>query len=320
MTSCKCRAGLMLLTIFFLLISFATSLEADYTNTIFPTDDDAPPQIGVQGDAKVTKDKILLTSFGNSRGRAFFNYPCFVWYTRNTSINSFSTEFEFTITSSSGNLTSGGLTFFLAPMGSEMPANSSGGWLGLFNETTNNKSSNQVVAVEFDVSEDPWDPKGGNHIGIDVNSVVLPQKVLMGFSASTAHLTASHNILSWNYTGQYQSYSDIYSGLIISIAVTVCIGLVVFGIGVALGKWWRRCKGKGREDLGSDTSIDENFLRGTGPRRFSYKELMTSTDNFSEDGKLGEGGFGGVYKGVLRDTNDVVAVKRISKGSKQGTK
>ncbi|KAL7227539.1 hypothetical protein ACSBR1_022402 [Camellia fascicularis] len=46
--------------------------------------------------------------------------------------------------------------------------------------------------------------------------------------------------------------------------------------------------------------------------------IELSVDNEFE--KLGEGGFGGVYRGFLRESNLHVAVKRISKGSKQGIK
>lgn len=44
---------------------------------------------------------------------------------------------------------------------------------------------------------------------------------------------------------------------------------------------------------------------------------MKATDNFSTDNKLGEGGFGPVYKGVLENGQEI-AVKRLSKTSKQG--
>ncbi|XP_052204608.1 L-type lectin-domain containing receptor kinase IX.1-like isoform X3 [Diospyros lotus] len=66
--------------------------------------------------------------------------------------------------------------------------------------------------------------------------------------------------------------------------------------------------------------MDNDFEAGTGPKKFSYNELFLSTDSFSEEHKLGEGGFGGVYRGFLREPNSYVAVKRISKGSKQGIK
>lgn len=42
-----------------------------------------------------------------------------------------------------------------------------------------------------------------------------------------------------------------------------------------------------------------NILGATelqGPNIYSYKDLKDATDNFSEENKLGEGGFGDVYK------------------------
>ncbi|XP_042487994.1 L-type lectin-domain containing receptor kinase IX.1-like [Macadamia integrifolia] len=57
-----------------------------------------------------------------------------------------------------------------------------------------------------------------------------------------------------------------------------------------------------------------------GPKEFSYDELARATRNFDEEQKLEEGGFGGVYRGFLNDVNKDIAVKRISKGSKQGIK
>ncbi|KAK7291149.1 hypothetical protein RIF29_06064 [Crotalaria pallida] len=49
---------------------------------------------------------------------------------------------------------------------------------------------------------------------------------------------------------------------------------------------------------------------GKPPRRFSYKELEEATDMFSDLNFLAEGGFGVVYKGILRD-GQVVAVKQL---------
>ncbi|KAH1045806.1 hypothetical protein J1N35_036590 [Gossypium stocksii] len=50
---------------------------------------------------------------------------------------------------------------------------------------------------------------------------------------------------------------------------------------------------------------------------FSYDELKIATDGFQSSNKIGEGGFGIVYKGILEDGRRV-AVKVLSAGSKQG--
>ncbi|KAL8505601.1 hypothetical protein ACS0TY_016735 [Phlomoides rotata] len=50
---------------------------------------------------------------------------------------------------------------------------------------------------------------------------------------------------------------------------------------------------------------------------FSLSAILKATDHFSLTNKLGEGGFGPVYKGVLEDGQEI-AVKRLSKTSSQG--
>ncbi|CAO2035025.1 unnamed protein product [Urochloa humidicola] len=69
-----------------------------------------------------------------------------------------------------------------------------------------------------------------------------------------------------------------------------------------------------------EPEMEDEFEKGTGPKRFRYGELATATDNFSDDHKLGEGGFGSVYRGFLKDMGLEVAIKKVSKGSKQGRK
>ncbi|XP_039065004.1 probable LRR receptor-like serine/threonine-protein kinase At1g56130 isoform X2 [Hibiscus syriacus] len=64
---------------------------------------------------------------------------------------------------------------------------------------------------------------------------------------------------------------------------------------------------------------EEEVLIGISPRpnTFSYSELKDATQDFSPSKKLGEGGFGPVYKGTLPDGR-VVAVKQLSLSSNQG--
>ncbi|NP_001146863.1 serine/threonine-protein kinase receptor isoform X2 [Zea mays] len=50
---------------------------------------------------------------------------------------------------------------------------------------------------------------------------------------------------------------------------------------------------------------------------FSYSELRKATQDFSGANKIGEGGFGSVFRGVLKD-GTVVAVKVLSATSRQG--
>ena len=49
-----------------------------------------------------------------------------------------------------------------------------------------------------------------------------------------------------------------------------------------------------------------------GAVAFSIEEIFKATDNFSSANKIGEGGFGTVYKGKLKD-GSLVAIKRAKK-------
>ncbi|CAL5014681.1 unnamed protein product [Urochloa decumbens] len=64
---------------------------------------------------------------------------------------------------------------------------------------------------------------------------------------------------------------------------------------------------------GSSTLDDENLDLPF----FSFRDILSATNNFAEDNLLGQGGFGKVYKGMLRE-NKEVAIKRLSQGSGQG--
>ncbi|XP_048425780.1 cysteine-rich receptor-like protein kinase 34 isoform X1 [Pyrus x bretschneideri] len=69
---------------------------------------------------------------------------------------------------------------------------------------------------------------------------------------------------------------------------------------------------------------DVNGLRNDGKighhdlSIFSYSTIVAATSNFAEENKLGEGGFGPVFKGKLAMGQEI-AVKRLSKCSGQGT-
>lgn len=70
-----------------------------------------------------------------------------------------------------------------------------------------------------------------------------------------------------------------------------------------------------RRALRHQSGIDEGVLENIN--LFSYKELRYATDDFDVSSKIGRGGFGIVYKGILKDGTQV-ALKKLSAESKQG--
>ncbi|KAH9660237.1 class V chitinase [Citrus sinensis] len=70
---------------------------------------------------------------------------------------------------------------------------------------------------------------------------------------------------------------------------------------------------------GENSQVHAGDFNSNDPdlREYSLADIEVATDRFSIENKLGEGGYGPVYKGVLPD-GQVIAVKKLSKTSKQG--
>ncbi|KAK8629312.1 hypothetical protein V6N13_078156 [Hibiscus sabdariffa] len=86
-----------------------------------------------------------------------------------------------------------------------------------------------------------------------------------------------------------------------------CLGFLVAGLlwwkGYLLGKYWQKRGTK--EDTASGT--------------FTLKQIKVATNDFDPVYKIGEGGFGPVYKGQLPDGTNI-AVKQLSSKSRQGNR
>ncbi|KAL3512525.1 hypothetical protein ACH5RR_025242 [Cinchona calisaya] len=108
-----------------------------------------------------------------------------------------------------------------------------------------------------------------------------------------------------------------FVGLIVALSVVIFL-LALLGYSIRKG----RNKGDKSVELQLDMSMDSEFEKGCGAKKFSYNELSKATNNFAVGEKLGEGGFGSVFRGCLRETNNscYIAVKRVSRESKQGVK
>ncbi|KAI6694979.1 hypothetical protein NL676_022689 [Syzygium grande] len=367
----------------FLLVHSAICLEFNISRF-----DPAANDILYEGDAKPTFGAIDMTSqrYFCHVGRATYNEKVRLWDSGSGKLSDFTTHFQFTIDTNGQRhgQYAAGLAFFMAPVGFQIPVNSIGGFLGLFNTTNSDSSHNQIIHVEFDTFANPdWDPSY-EHVGINKNSIasavttpwnvtyhsgdtidtwidynastmnlsvswsfqttpnvqentslwyqidlrtVLPEWIAIGFSAATSYTMERHTLGSWDFKSSLavegpSSGNPKMLGLILGLTIPPTV-MVASGATIALGITWRRRKRKSKEKLPETamlTSINDDFERRAGPRRFSYQDLASATNNFSDDRKLGEGGFGAVYKGYLLNLDMMIAVKRISRGSKQGKK
>jgi hypothetical protein len=377
-----------MLPLFFFLLLLPTAYSVSFQITRFePTATD----ILYLGDAVPSAGAIEMINtirYDCRVGLAIYAKRVPIWDSDTRKLTDFTSHYSFTIDTkghSQRNYASG-LAFFLAPAGFEIPPNSSGGFLGLFNTTTSTESThssrNQIVLVEFDSFPNypGWDPPF-EHVGININSIassistpwnasshsgdtadvwinynastknlsvswkyqttsntsentslfyeidlreILAEWVTVGFSATTSYVGELVKIQSWEFrssldimekNGNNAKKKRLVVGLTVSGGVLIAGAITTFVI-----LWTWKGKKKGTADTVNLISINDDLERGAGPRRFSYNELALATYNFSNERKLGEGGFGAVYKGYLTDLDIPIAVKKISSGSKQGKK
>ncbi|KAK4491988.1 hypothetical protein RD792_002773 [Penstemon davidsonii] len=90
------------------------------------------------------------------------------------------------------------------------------------------------------------------------------------------------------------------------------IGVVLIGLVLFLCIWKRKNYTKIRGGL-----QDRSHKKDSELQLFNLSTILKATNNFSFNNKLGEGGFGTVYMGILEGGQEI-AVKRLSKNSMQG--
>ncbi|KAF5478525.1 hypothetical protein F2P56_005076 [Juglans regia] len=166
-----------------------------------------------------------------------------------------------------------------------------------FNIMDEAKGAGKGISKEFDVSVEGstleihlyWAGKG---------TTAIPERAVYGPLISAISVKANFDVSR-----------GLSAGAIAGIVLASCVLLVL-----ALAAL--RMKGYlGGKDL------EDNELRGldlqTG--HFTLRQIKAATSNFDPANKIGEGGFGPVYKGELSD-GALIAVKQLSSKSKQGSR
>ncbi|XP_071693063.1 uncharacterized protein [Rutidosis leptorrhynchoides] len=122
-----------------------------------------------------------------------------------------------------------------------------------------------------------------------------------------------------------RSKSVLSLGIVQEVVIGVIFVLVL--INVVVYKLRKLLKTSLEDDKNNNNDNDINNKKRPSSsseqlcHRFTFAEMQKATNNFDESMIIGKGGFGKVYKGVIKNINGVtetVAIKRLDSKSKQG--
>ncbi|KAF5478041.1 hypothetical protein F2P56_004633 [Juglans regia] len=116
--------------------------------------------------------------------------------------------------------------------------------------------------------------------------------------------------------GKKGNASKIKRAGIIAGAVVLVNGILTLGLISYIRKKKSSFKGMAKRRQEKDCE-NEGLKEDMELPIIDLTTIVNATDNFSSNNKLGEGGFGAVYKGTLPE-GQVIAVKRLSMNSGQG--
>ncbi|GMY37170.1 G-type lectin S-receptor-like serine/threonine-protein kinase At1g11330 [Fagus crenata] len=135
--------------------------------------------------------------------------------------------------------------------------------------------------------------------------------------------------MSWNRSLiDAQKFSISGSDLYIRVAYSELGTILISFCTYLLWRWMAKHKAKGiillnsreaRQKLPNDNLLGDNLnqVKVQELPLFNFEKLAIATNNFDISNKLGQGGFGPVYRGKLSDGQEI-AVKRLSRTSGQG--
>ncbi|KAF7851935.1 LOW QUALITY PROTEIN: hypothetical protein BT93_L1647 [Corymbia citriodora subsp. variegata] len=170
-------------------------------------------------------------------------------------------------------------------------------------------SSNKILCVFWTSEQSPV-----YVLSYPVDLTAILPEIKLGFSAATGLAMEHHIINSWNFSSNLDNDASpppsenhnksarktkFNSAWIVILVVGFFILLMAGLLGYKALKMWNS-----RKAASKGTCAESCIEIGNLPRRFSYQELVTATNGFASDRKLGQG--------VLSDLGCLVAVKRIS--------
>ncbi|GMP52760.1 hypothetical protein CsSME_00018461 [Camellia sinensis var. sinensis] len=122
----------------------------------------------------------------------------------------------------------------------------------------------------------------------------------------------------WKIEHLCQADHNLKAGKRLVVISVILTGTLALGISSYIWKkkWKPKTEGRRRHHPGEAYYIEAKNEDIELPL-FHFSTITKATENFAINNKLGEGGFGPVYKGMLEGGQEI-AVKLLSKNSKQG--
>ncbi|KAK4285844.1 hypothetical protein QN277_002484 [Acacia crassicarpa] len=143
-------------------------------------------------------------------------------------------------------------------------------------------------------------------------TTAIPTRGVYGPLISAITVTPNFKVPSQGFFVNDQRKEKGFSAAaIVGIVVGLCVFLILVLLIIILPK---------NGFLGGKDPQDID-LKGLDRKTcmFTLKEIKAATNNFNADNKIGEGGFGPVFKGILPDGR-IIAVKKLSAKSRQGNR
>ncbi|KAG5017067.1 hypothetical protein JHK82_022711 [Glycine max] len=146
---------------------------------------------------------------------------------------------------------------------------------------------------------------------------------LLTIKRTLTFLIEIESLKTWDSGGSERNQQSLVKIILTVVGGILILELVIATTSVIVWRRWNKTIIKPHLRSYNNSLInDVEIGRGAAatPRMFSYKELVVATNNFSMENKLGDRGFGAIYKGLIVDSDLEIPVKEISRSSRQGKK
>ncbi|OAY67259.1 putative LRR receptor-like serine/threonine-protein kinase [Ananas comosus] len=142
--------------------------------------------------------------------------------------------------------------------------------------------------------------------------VIRLQGVLAAWEITLSDVFGPYELLYFTLGSYGSSASGLSKGALVGILMGAIAGAIILSATVTVLIVRRNWKYR---TISKRSSLSKFSIKIDGVKRFTFEEMATATNNFSDSTQVGQGGYGKVYK-----DRTLVAIKRAEEGSLQGSK